>query len=250
MTKSSLQIYINENFRSGTANGKNLENPQTQSKIGMFNLETFRPQTENESSDGRGEINGNRFENQVTKNKKTFTIQIDDETEFELRKFKQQLEKERKERMDWNSILKELVKRQLESKASLKEKMVGPKKQMQEKQSAEQKTKRVDKQSPPVSRYIPTKIKHDIEDKYKGKCAYRGCNKPSEQIHHNNRFAINKNHENIVPLCKKHHDFVHHDFAHQAETNQISLQSAQKRIDRIDRIVNRFKTESFVTNGI
>jgi len=209
MTKSSLQIYINENFRSGTDSEKNLKNPQMQRQIDMFDLETFRSQTENESSDEAIKI----------RNKKTFTIQIDDETEFELRKFKQQLEKERKEPIDWNLTIKELLKKQIVEKQPTKRKVL-------------QKKNQVDKWPPPVSRHIPAKIKHDLEYRYKGKCAYRGCNKPAEQIHHKDRFAIKRSHENVVPLCKKHHDFVH-----QTATNQQQL--------KIDEIVNKFKRESF-----
>jgi len=204
MTKSSLRIYINEKFRSGTEGIKNVEFPQEQGQIGMFDSETFRSQIENESSPG-----GHR-------NKKTFTIQIDDETEFDLRKFKQQLEKERKEPTDWNSALKEMVKR------ATTEKMAGLKNSkalmVPEKQ-----------RSTPVSRYVPAKIKSDLLQKYNGHCAYTGCNKPSEQIHHPVRFAVRPNHENLIPLCKEHHDFIH-----------------QNSNASIDRIFNKFKQEIFV----
>jgi len=43
------------------------------------------------------------------KNKKAFVVHIDDETEFRLRKFKLNLEKEKKQVLDWNKILKEIV---------------------------------------------------------------------------------------------------------------------------------------------
>jgi len=45
------------------------------------------------------------------KNIKAFVVHIDDDTEFKLRKFKLNLEKEKKQLLDWNKTLKELVKR-------------------------------------------------------------------------------------------------------------------------------------------
>ena len=67
----------------------------------MFNCEKPISQNANQA----------RLENIQNHDKKIFTIQIDEETEFELRKFKQKLEKERKEPLDWNYTLKEMVKR-------------------------------------------------------------------------------------------------------------------------------------------
>jgi len=75
-----------------------------------------------------------------------------------------------------------------------------------------------------ISRYIPAKIRHDLEQKYLGHCAYRGCNKPAEHIHHQNRFALKHNHENVVPLCKAHHDLIH-------------------QTSKTDQIFNRLKSE-------
>ena len=45
------------------------------------------------------------------KNKKAFLVHIDDDTEFKLRKFKLNLEKEKKQVLDWNKTLKELLSR-------------------------------------------------------------------------------------------------------------------------------------------
>jgi len=64
-----------------------------------------------------------------------------------------------------------------------------------------------------ISRYIPVAVKKITIAKTNGKCAHEGCNKPYEILHHINRFALNKYnesaHENVIPLCKEHHEFAH-----------------------------------------
>ena len=241
MTKSSLEIYIKEmkllekekvtekNIKTiyeyskkfpGEAKGGNFKILQGQKQISMFDSEKSISQNSNDA----------RVENIQNHDKKTFTIQIDNETEFELRKFKQLLEKERKEPVDWNCTLKEMVKRAINEEPNSKmirskhiiksEELVRPPSPTSDSRIFPKKS-----QSTAVTRYIPAKIKHELKQKHNGHCAYRGCNKPAEQIHHQNRFALKHNHENLMPLCKIHHDFVH----------QTS-----------DWIFNKFKQEIFV----
>jgi len=224
MTKSSLEIYVREIKRKenekinkpkilqkfpGELSLENLKIPQQQAQINMFDFEKSISQNANQA----------RLENIQNHDKKTFTIQIDNETEFELRKFKQLLEKERKEPIDWNSVLKEMVKR-------------ATSKQTTKSMSLKPETDSNPKKERPVSRYIPAKIKHDLKQKYHGHCAFHGCNKPAEQIHHKDGFAITKNHENLISLCKTHHNFIH-----QSGTKPI--------LSKINRIFNKFKTEKF-----
>jgi len=202
LTKSSLEIYVKEikikdtqgrivaKF-PGEAGVEGAEIPQLQEQIDMFDSEKSISQNDN----------GTRVENIQNHDKKTFTIQIDDETEFELRKFKIQLEKEKKEPIDWNSALKEMAKRV----------MVGP---IQTTGQNSQKPVKSETDSDPsqptaVSRYIPANIKYNLEQKYHGHCAYKNCSKPAEHIHHADGFAITKNHENLIPLCRNHHDLIH-----------------------------------------
>ena len=229
MTKQVLEIYVREMktkeekndidmqtkdsqgrivaFLPGEAWPERVKIPQEQEQINMFDPEKFISQNDNEAT----------LENNQNHDKKSFTIHIDDETEFELRKFKQQLEKERKEPIDWNSTLKEMVKR------ASNEKMVKAKKTPKSAPSSGPRNK--------SSRYIPAKIKHELQQNYHGRCAYRGCNKPAEHIHHQDGFSITKNHENLIPLCKTHHDFIH-----QSGTNPDLI--------KINNIFNRFKTEN------
>ena len=60
-------------------------------------------------------------------------------------------------------------------------------------------------------RYIPVKIKKHVLDKTGGKCAFPGCCKPAKNLHHTQRFALNKTHDpdQIVPLCTEHERLAH-----------------------------------------
>jgi len=51
------------------------------------------------------------------------------------------------------------------------------------------------------SRYVPKKTKQ--------KCNYPSCEKQSTEIHHPHRYSETKNHQNLKPLCKAHHEFMH-----------------------------------------
>ncbi len=57
------------------------------------------------------------------------------------------------------------------------------------------------------SRTIPQKIREQMSKM----CKFPGCYKPAVALHHTKRFAIFRSHklEEIVPLCKFHHELVH-----------------------------------------
>ena len=199
----------------GEARGESSKIPQGQEQISMFDSEKPISQNANQA----------RLENFQNHDKKIFTIQIDEETEFELRKFKQKLEKERKEPLDWNYTLKEMVKR------VANEQKIRAKKNAKRESASDTRTEVEQKsQQTTVSRYIPAKIRHDLQQKYHGRCAYRGCNKPAEQIHHQDRFTLKHNHENVVPLCKNHHDLIH-------------------QTSPTDQIYNKLKSEFVASSG-
>ncbi len=60
-----------------------------------------------------------------------------------------------------------------------------------------------------ISRYIPSKIKQQALAESDNRCAYPKCTHPAEIFHHTDRYAENKNHSSIIPLCKRHHQFAH-----------------------------------------
>ena len=55
------------------------------------------------------------------------------------------------------------------------------------------------------------KIKKYALHKTNHTCAFPGCTKPAEHLHHVERFGITRRHdpEKIIPLCKEHHELVH-----------------------------------------
>lgn len=61
------------------------------------------------------------------------------------------------------------------------------------------------------SRYIPKQIKDLVSREYGTKCSIPTCHKPSQNLHHTQRFSIAKTHDPhfLAPLCKDHHTLAH-----------------------------------------
>lgn len=106
---------------------------------------------------------------------------------LELRKFKLKLEKQKKQKVDFNEVLEELLKIAKEDPKKVRSRKTKPGK----------------------SRGVGAAQKRDLENTHNGCCAYPGCNKPSTQFHHPDRFALNGSHNRIVPLCDTHHELAH-----------------------------------------
>lgn len=64
---------------------------------------------------------------------------------------------------------------------------------------------------PVASRYIPVKIKKILQEEYGEKCSIATCRKPSEEIHHTQKFSLSQNHnpQFLAPLCHDHHVIAH-----------------------------------------
>ncbi len=62
-----------------------------------------------------------------------------------------------------------------------------------------------------TSRYIPVRIKKNIQKEHGTKCSIKTCHKPSEQTHHTQRFALARRHDPhyLAPLCRNHHIIAH-----------------------------------------
>jgi len=89
---------------------------------------------------------------------------------------------------DWNELMKEFIK-------------------MRKEKLEEQKPEPVKTES----RRVPAKIQRYATEKTRGACAFPGCNRASEHLHHADRFALNKIHDpnRIIPLCSSHHAIAH-----------------------------------------
>ncbi|MBT6069197.1 hypothetical protein HOG48_05575 [Candidatus Peregrinibacteria bacterium] len=60
-------------------------------------------------------------------------------------------------------------------------------------------------------RYIPAKIRKHVIKKTSGLCAYPGCAKSHDILHHTKRFALDPTHDpdTLAPLCKAHERLAH-----------------------------------------
>ena len=137
----------------------------------------------------------------VTSQEFTFlSFKVSQNVEHKLRVYKQKLEKREKLNLSWNEVFDELMKG---SGGTKNTKNCKIKAVIDNPQS----------QSTPTTptRHIPASSKQQVQIKYKTRCAFRNCNKPSEQLHHRKRFSIFKDHNpaEIIPLCKTHHALVH-----------------------------------------
>jgi hypothetical protein len=123
--------------------------------------------------------------------KSTLSFKLDSETESRLRVFRQKLEKEKGEPLDWNTTIKKLLEIAEKKKKN---------KTITNQNSFEAK-----------NRYIPVAVRSALEEKYHGKCAYPGCKYPSEIFHHTKRFSLVPEHDPsyIAPLCKNHERLAH-----------------------------------------
>jgi len=74
-----------------------------------------------------------------------------------------------------------------------------------------------------VSRYIPAKIRKEAISKTNGKCTYPNCTKSYEQLHHQDYFAHTRNHKNLIPLCKIHHEFMHNGVVAESEPKKWQI---------------------------
>lgn len=131
-------------------------------------------------------------------------IELDEEMQTLFLKFKEKYAKNLSNREALRIMLKKVVvagedlnHRTEASNGCAKEKIVVPGNEVEEK---------------PVnfsSRHISKTKKREILQKYHYQCAYPGCVKPVETMHHRIPFAFERSHESVVPLCKIHHEFAH-----------------------------------------
>ncbi len=89
-------------------------------------------------------------------------------------------------------------------------------------------------------RYIKASLKRQTIGN--GQCQYPNCNKPSEHIHHPERYSITKSHNDLVALCRDHHQFMHNGLIEneQAEKQNWAL-NIYKTLDETDRLYRKYR---------
>ena len=106
---------------------------------------------------------------------------LDEDVEFKLRKFKNDMGGDK---IEWNDVIKALL-----------EKVARCTRHTNQARHVKKK----------ITRHVPVAIKQSLPEK----CQFPSCNKPAEVTHHPHRFSLRANHNNLKPLCKAHHELVH-----------------------------------------
>lgn len=132
--------------------------------------------------DEQNELPKNRNLKTQNGDKSTFSMQLSGESIIKLRLLKQKLEKQQKQALCWDEVV------ELATDELLNEPKV-----------------RTYKQRVVKSRNIPAQKRRE-QSKV---CEIPGCNMPAEVIHHQDRWAITKKHENLKALCRGHHELAH-----------------------------------------
>ncbi|MFH1284827.1 MAG: hypothetical protein ABIH78_04570, partial [Candidatus Peregrinibacteria bacterium] len=99
------------------------------------------------------------------------------------------------------------------------------------------------------SRYIPASQKGSVLKETAGRCAYPDCDKPAEIFHHTERFAKNKNHNHIKPLCRAHHEFMHNGLVanESQKSEKWQLDICRKPAHAADRLYRKYRQKTLLS---
>ncbi|MBI4231974.1 HNH endonuclease [Candidatus Peregrinibacteria bacterium] len=121
---------------------------------------------------------------------RTARLELDEEATFLLMKLKEKLGKNLSDKEFVKLILRQRVEQEFPQKSF---------------------TGDTFDKSDQSSRYIPVARKRQVTEQTKGKCSYPGCNTPGQIMHHPDRYSRTKNHDNLITICKIHHEFAHNN---------------------------------------
>jgi len=204
--------------REGTATDASISTYQNPQNNNLFSacqpahqqLTGFPGETCCDENNRSGEHSAELTDNQ-TRDWTSINIKLDPETEFKLRFLKQKLEKQRREPITFNQVIKYMIE---EIEKGSEPRTVPAKSKNTVHGTTENLRENIVSNTASTiaaSRYIPAKIRHQITDRFQHHCVYPGCNKPADEFHHIKKFALYHQHDPnyIVSLCKIHHKFVH-----------------------------------------
>lgn len=147
---------------------------------------------------------------------KTITIELDEEMTFLFLKFK---------KIHKNLSNKEAMLRILEQ-ADQRNFQIGFAKSPKLIKSTPAKS------LPGESRYVKAEKRREIIGN--GRCQYPNCNKPHQVLHHQDYYVQGRNHENVLPLCSEHHEFIHNGLVSGNKPENWKLDSNQRKINIYD----------------
>lgn len=161
----------------------------------------------------------------------TLSLTVFRHTAAQFRVFKQRLEKKLKKPLTWDDVLRAILKNQ----TLIQKRVIQNQRHLK---TATGKPKR----------YIPAEIRHELEKKYEGICAFPECFKPAQILHHTERFSLKPEHnmETITPLCTAHERIAHSGLIKNEEKSPenwgiLKTPNMEQPKYRIDQIVQKFR---------
>ena len=108
----------------------------------------------------------------------------------------------KKKGIDVNQVLREFLR-------DRKEKLEREKSEVVEKQIRERDDRAII--AMPANRYVPVEVRRVVIKEFGNRCSAPGCERPAENLHHENGFAIDQCHDPryLKPMCKGHHELAH-----------------------------------------
>jgi len=130
---------------------------------------------------------------------------------------------------DWNEVIKDLLEGgvQVEQEGESKDVMSV------DQSSVTNSPEEIPQPVNTGKRYVPAKIRKHVIKKTSGCCAYPGCTKPYEILHHTKRFALDSTHDpmTLQPLCKAHERIAHAGLIENEESIPVQQLVSNKSVD-------------------
>ncbi len=136
-------------------------------------------------------------------------FKVDDETEFQFKKFKYELEKKNGRAMTMGEVLKKLLDG------------------VETVQPKPRKTRKIIK----VTRQMRVAEKREIEEKQNDRCFVEDCNELATEFHHSKRYALSRSHDGVVKLCRCHHQLAHAGFIDEVGDWLVDWQVRDRKIE-------------------
>ncbi|MEK7523606.1 MAG: hypothetical protein AAB588_01115 [Patescibacteria group bacterium] len=226
MSKNTLEVYVKE-LRKFEISSHELPNIENTNNAEARTSEAW-PQEVSRTSTGNNAKNTHQqaihdFDSLAASQllfpqKITLIMQLDPQIANQLQKLKGS--------GDWNELMQELLK-------------------IRSAQLQAQKPEPVQTSA----RHIPIEIQRHVLAKTNGTCAFPGCKKPYQILHHTQRFALEKIHDpnRLEPLCKSHERLAHLGLI-ENENLPASEWSIRQKADEnaatyvIDRLVSKYRS--------
>lgn len=235
MSKPTLQVFVREMQNGSEYGGKFRAGPEFDKQT-MENRNRQQP----ERSEGPKRI--------------SITFPLEPIVELRFRELQKKLSKQDKEPVDFNGVLETLLNVYDSSNEGGKKRKTITEINQENLETMKNEVNEILEKRPVGCRYIPTKEKQFLYQKYESRCAYPECLKLPEIFHHTRRFALNPSHDPdfVVPLCKEHERLAHLGLIENEEKppEMWRLKTEREKAGAkysVDRKVNEFRTTNYTS---